>query len=171
MVAAQHHKEVADHGSLALLIQLHHAAFGKTLQCHFHHAYRTLYDHLAGINDGGRLLALQHDGCDLGGVGKVGDAGLDDLDASLRYPLLDLTANTGGDQLAGAAQTAVIGDAVAGGIYIGGDIVRIQPNDIAQGAIALQGKEFLVVIDIKDRLGGIYNAPCDGNADFYGVAP
>ena len=34
----------------------------------------------------------------------------------------------------------------------------------------MQGKEFLVVIDIEHRLGGIDNAPCYGDADLHGVA-
>ena len=123
MIAAQHHQKIADHGGFAFLIQFYHTAFGKTRQRHFHHAYCAVYDHLAGINDGGRLLALQHDGCDLGSVGQVGDAGFDDLNTGFRHPLLDLIADAGGNDLAGAAQAAVIGNAVAGGIYIGSNIV------------------------------------------------
>ena len=87
-----------------------------------------------------------------------------------RHLLLDLIADAGGNDLAGAAQAPVIGNAVAGGIHIGSNIVGVQTHDIAQGAIALQGQVFLVVIHIKNSLGGIDNAPGDSNADFHGIS-
>ena len=52
---------------------------------------------LARGDDGAGLLALQHRGGDLGRIGEVADARLDDLDARLRQPLLDLLLQVRGD--------------------------------------------------------------------------
>ena len=144
--------------------------FVQSLKRHFDHAHRTVYDHLPCVDDGGCLLSLQHDRGDLGRVGEIGDPCLDDLDTCFLYPVLDLVADPGGYDLAGTAQAAFVCDAVPGSVHTLSHVVRIDADDIAQGAVALQGKEFLVVIHVKYGFGGVDDAPCHGDADFHRVA-
>ena len=54
------------------------------------HADRAVHDARARIDDRLGLLAPQHGARDLGGVGEVGDAHLQDLDAREREPLVEL---------------------------------------------------------------------------------
>ena len=58
-----------------LLVQLDQAAFAQAGQGHFNGTDGTFNDHVAGVDDGGGLLALEHGGGDLRGVGQVSDAG------------------------------------------------------------------------------------------------
>ena len=58
---------------------------------------------------------------------------------------------------------------VPGSVHTLSHVVRIDADDIAQGAVALQGKEFLVVIHVKYGFGGVDDAPCHGDADFHRV--
>ena len=81
VVAAEHHQQVRDHGRLAFLVELDRALFRQTLKRHFDHADRAVNDHLARVDDGAGLLALEHDGRNLGRIGEVGDARFDDLKA------------------------------------------------------------------------------------------
>ena len=75
MVAAKDHQKVGDHSGLAFLVQLDQAAFAQTGQGHFNGTDGAFNDHVAGVDDGGGLLALEHGGGDLRGVGQVSDAG------------------------------------------------------------------------------------------------
>ena len=64
---------------------------------HLDHAHGALDDLRASRDDRVRLLAAEHRVGDLGGVREVADAGLDDLDAGLLQPVLDLGLELLGD--------------------------------------------------------------------------
>lgn len=91
-LAGQNHQETGDQVGLLLGSQVHHLFLRQHLQGHLHHADRAFYDLLPGRDDGGRLLPLEHRSGDLGAVSQVGEAGLNDLEASqveprLKFPL------------------------------------------------------------------------------------
>ena len=115
-------------------------------------------------------MTLEHDRRDLCRVCKVGDARLEYLDARVVHAVLYLVAYAGRHNVARAAQAAVVGNAVAGGVHIGSHVIRINAHDVAQSAVALERKIFLVVVNIEDGLGGVYDAPCHGNTYLNGVA-
>ena len=84
--------------------------------------------------------------------------------------MLDLVADALGHQLARAAQAPLVGDAVAGGVHIRRHVVGVDAHDVAQGAVALQGEVFLVVVHVEDGLGRVHHTPDDRDADLDGVA-
>ena len=118
MAAAEHHQEIGDHRRFPLIIQFNGLFFFQTFQRHFYHSHSAVYDHFPGVDNGGGLLALQHDGGDLRRVGKVGDPGIDDLKPRFFYLFLKYLADTGSDLFAGAAQASFIGNTVTCRIYI-----------------------------------------------------
>ena len=74
--AAEHDHEVADHRSLALVIERQHLLLGKVPQRHLNHAHGAMHNLLARGDDGLRLLAAQHARVlsgrrDLGPAGRV----------------------------------------------------------------------------------------------------
>ena len=169
VVAAQHHEQVRDHGRLALLVELDRALFRQTLKRHFDHADRAVDDHLARVDDGAGLLALEHDGRNLGRIGEVGDARFDDLKARVGDLGLNFIADACGHDLARAAKAALVGLTVARGVDVRGDIVGIDAHDIAQCCVALEGQVFLIVVHVKHGLGCVGHAPHHGDSDFHGV--
>src|SRR5688572_29478398 len=52
LLTAEHNEEVAHHGSLALLVQLHDALVREHFEGHLHHAHRAFDDALARGDDG-----------------------------------------------------------------------------------------------------------------------
>ena len=104
----------------------------QTLKRHFDHADRAVNDHLARVDDGAGLLALEHDGRDLGRIGEVGDARFDDLKARVGDLGLNFIADARGHDLARAAQAPLVGLTVARGVDIRGDVVGIDAHDVAQ---------------------------------------
>ena len=144
VVAAQHHQQVGHHGGLALLVQIYQIALVQALEGHFHHAHGAVHDHLAGVDDGRGLLTLQHDGCDLGGVGQIGDAGFDDLQTGLGHLGLDLVTDAAGHHFTGAAQRAVVGVTVTGGVHVGSHVIRIDTFFFLPSLFGLTLKDLIV---------------------------
>ena len=60
--------------------------------------------------------------------------------------------------------------AVAGRIDVRRHVVGVDAHDVAQCAVALERKVFLVVINVKDGLRRVHHAPHDRDADLHGVA-
>src|SRR5690606_3486159 len=104
----------------------------------------------AGGDDGAGLLPLQHRLGDLGRVGQMADAGLDDTDAGLVQPLLDLLGQVPGNLRCVAAQ----GDAAVLVLVVG-----IAAGHGADGGFGLDVHEALVVVDVVDGLGRIHDPP------------
>ena len=169
-VAAEHHQQIGDHGRFTFVIQLHHFVFAQPVQCHLHHAHGAVHDHLAGVDDGAGLLALEHHCGDLRRIGQIGDAGFHDLNACLSHVFLDLVPDAGRHHLRGAPQAALVGHTVAGGVHIGGYVVGVHPHHVPQGAVTLEGEVLLVVVHIEHRLGSVGDPPDHGDADLHRVA-
>ena len=142
----------------------------QLVQSHLHHADGAVHDHLAGVDDGGGLLTAQHDRRDLRGVGQVGDLRLDDFQTGRLHLALNLLPDPGGYDLTGSSQAALVRDTVSGGVHAGGHVIGVDADDVPQSAVALKGQVLLVVVHLKDGLGGIHHAPHDGDADLDGVA-
>ena len=70
----------------------------------------------------------------------------------------------------GAAQAALVGHTVAGGVHVGSHIVGVDAHHVAQGAVTLQGQVLFVVVYIEHGLGGVGHTPDDGDSDFHRVA-
>ncbi|MCY1005886.1 hypothetical protein OV079_09955 [Nannocystis pusilla] len=106
----------------------------EAAQAHLDHADGALDDLPAGGDDGLGLLAPQHGLGDLGGVGEVREATVDDLEAGDVEPGLDLLLQAGVDLVLVAAQ----GDLA---------VVRVvgeARGDGADGRLALDGDEAAV---------------------------
>ena len=52
IIATEHYEQIADHGSLLVVIKLYHIFIAQLLQCHLHHRHGTLYYLLSSRNDG-----------------------------------------------------------------------------------------------------------------------
>jgi hypothetical protein len=61
------------------LIQADDLFFAELFKRHFDHSHGAFDDHLARVDDGRRLLPLQHSRGNLGRVRQVGDSGLQNL--------------------------------------------------------------------------------------------
>ena len=96
-----------------------------------------------------------------GRVGKVADPGLDDLDAGLHEPVLDLGAQLVGDLGLVDAQ----GDLA---LVVG--VVRVRRGEVPQGRLGLDVDEVLVVVDLEQRLGRVGHLPDDDGGDLDRVA-
>src|SRR5690606_15797278 len=169
-VSTEDDQQVGDHSGLTLLIKFYDLMVIKFLQSHLHHAYGPVDDHLPGINDSGGLLPLEHDGGNFRRVSQVGDAGFENFKSGFFHFGLEFLANAFGHDCAGTTEAVFVRLAVAGGVNSRGYIVRVYTNNIADGAVALQGKVFFVIIHVEHSLGGVDNAPHDGDTDFHGVA-
>ena len=64
----------------------------------------------------------------------------------------------------------VVGLAVAGGVDAGGHVIGVDAHHIAQGAVALEGEVFLVVVHIEHRLGGVLDLPDHRDTDLHRIA-
>ena len=168
-VAAEHDEQIRDHRRLALLVKLHRAIFRKTLKRHFDHADRAVDDHLACVDDGAGLLALEHDRRNLGRIGEIGDARFDDLKARVGDLGLDLVADARGNDLARPTQAPLVGVTVAGGVDAGGNVIGVDAHDVAQRRVALEGEILLVVVHVENGLGRVGHAPHHGDSDLHGV--
>src|SRR3954452_24224645 len=91
---AKHHQKVADHGSLALLVEVDHLLAADLLERHFDHADCAFHDLGARGDDRSRLLTSQHGTGDLRSVRKVADTRFDHLDTCFRKAILDLMTQT-----------------------------------------------------------------------------
>ena len=130
MVAAEDNEKIGYHGGFALFVQLNHSAFVKTLESHFYHADSTVNNHFARIDNCGCLLTLKHNCGNLGGVCQIGDACFNNLKTRVCNLLLNFVADALCDYLARAAQTALIGKAVAGRVNIGGNVIGINADNV-----------------------------------------
>ena len=98
LLAAQHDEEVADHGGLPFLVQVHDALVRELFERHLHHPDCAFDDPLPGRDDRAGLLPLQHGRGDFLRVGQVADAGFEHLDSGLLQPLLHLFLQVLGDE-------------------------------------------------------------------------
>ena len=138
MISTQDDQQIGDHGSLALFIQFDNLIFIQPFECHFHHADCAVDNHFPRINDGGCLLTLEHDGGNFRRIGEIGNARFDDFQPCVGNTLLDLVADTRSDNLALPAQAAFICLSVARRVDIRCDIIRVQPDNVAQRTVALE---------------------------------
>ena len=129
-----------------------------------------LHDHLAGVDDGAGLLALQHDSGDLLGISQIGDARFQYFQPGILHLRLDLSTDALGNLGTGASEAAFVGQAVAGGVHIGGHIIGINAHDVAHGAVALQGQIFLEIVHVENRLGRVNHPPHHRYADVHRIA-
>ena len=170
LAGAEHDKQVGDHGRLALFVEVDHIGLVELVESHFDHADGAVDDHLTGIDDRAGLLSLEHDRGDLRRVSQMGDAGVDDLEAG-RFDLrLDLIFDALCHEFGGTAQGTVIRFAVAGGVDVGRDVIRIDLRDAPDGRVGLERQVLFVVVDVEDRLRGVDDTPHDGDADLDRVA-
>ena len=135
----------------------------QLFQGHFHHAHGAVHDHFPGVDDGGSLLPLEHRRGDLRRVGQMGDAGFENFQPRYFYFVLDLRFQFSGDFLAAAPKGTFVLLRVR-------DVVGVQPHDIPQGGIRLNGQKFHVIVHIKYSFRGILHPPDDHNADLDGIA-
>ena len=91
----------------------------------------------------------------------MADAGLGDLDAGLGQPLLDLVAEVVGDVGGVAAQRVSL-------VVL--RVVGVAGGEAAEGGLALDVDELLVVVDLEQRLRGIDHPPHDDRGDLDGIA-
>ena len=113
---------------------------------------------------------MQHDSGDFRSVGKIGDSGFNNFHSGFIYSLLNFITDSCRHYIAGAPKATVVGHAVACGIHVGSHVVRIKADDVAQGAVALEGKVFLIVIHVEHGLCSIGHPPCNRDTDIHGIA-
>ena len=159
--AAEHDQQIADHGGLALLVEIDDVFFGQFLERHVDHAHRAVHDLLARGDDGLGLLAAQHGLRDLRCVGEMRDPGLLHLHAGLFEPLMQLLAQGNGHGVTPAPQREFILLAI---------VIGVAAGEMAHGRLALHGDVMLVVVDVEASLRGVLHAPDDDRGDFNGVA-
>ena len=138
MITAEDYEKVGNHSGLPLFIEGNHIRFVQALKSHLDHADGTVDDHLTGVDNSSGLLSLEHCGCNLGSVCKVGDSGFYDAETCDCNAVLNLLADSLGYDLAGTTKAALIGYAVTGGVYALGHIVRIDADDVTKRGVALQ---------------------------------
>ena len=112
---------------------------------------------------------MQHNCSDFRRVCEISDARFDNFDARFFNTCLNFTADTVSNYVAGTTQTTLVSHTVTGGVDAGSYVIGINTNYVTQCAIALQGEEFLVVINVEYCLCSVNNAPRNGNTDFNGV--
>ena len=161
MLAAEDDQQVADHGGLALFVQLDGALLLEHLQRHVHHADGAFDDFAPRRDDGAGLLAPQHRGGDFLRVSQVTDSRFQHLHAGLRQPRLNFTLELLGHLERVAAQ-AHLPFLVR--------VVGVLRRQVAQGRFGLHVDVVVVVIHLERRLGGIYDAPHDDGRNFYRAA-
>ena len=98
------------------------------------------------------------------------DAGVDDLEAGRFDLFLDLVFDAFCHEFRGTAQGAVVRLAVAGGVDVGRDVIRVDLCDATDSGVGLEGQVLFEVVDVEDRFGGIDDTPHDGDADLDRVA-
>ena len=128
---------------------------------HFHHAHGAFHDLLPGIDDGGRLLPLQHGRCDLRCVRKMSDPHFLDLDAGVFCLLLQFLAHDVRDLLAAAPQGFFIAALVG--------IVGILSGRIPDDGVALDGQIVLIIFHIDHSFGRIYHPPDHHGSDLHRI--
>ena len=99
---------------------------------------------------------------DFRGVGQMGKAGFDDANTRDLQALLDLVAELGRDHLLVGSQGLLI------------LLVRVigeMAGQLADGRLALDGHEVLVVVHVEGGPGRIDDVPDDDRGDLDGVAP
>ena len=102
----------------------------ETVKGKFHHRDGTFHNLFTGGNDGTGLLATEHHGGYLGGIGQVVDAGFHHFDAGHLQPLTEFLLQFVHNLLATAAEGDSIGVLLV-------DIVGIMSGHLTQGGIAL----------------------------------
>ena len=169
MIAAQYHKEIGNHRGLSLFVEIHHTVFLQTFESHFNHADRAVDNHLARVNDRGRLLPLQHDRSDFGSISKICDSGFQYFQSGVLNLLLDHTPDSLRDDCRGTAQASVVRFPVPCRVDSRRYIVWVDLDDVSDSGVNLQRKVFLVVIYIEYRFRGVVNLPHDRDADFHRI--
>ena len=137
----------------------------QAVEGHLYHSHGAVHNHLPGVDDGGCLLSLKHDGCDLRRVGQISDACFNDFKARIGNLLLDFITDSESYDLAGPSEAAFIRDTVSGGVHVGSHVIGIDPHNIPECAVTLQGEIFLIIIHVKYSLGGVNHPPHNGNSD------
>ena len=90
LIGTEHHEQVAHHGRFLLLIEVYNLLSRELVERELHHRHGTIDNLLTSGDDSTGLLALEHDGCNLGGVCQIVDASLYHLDARHREALVEL---------------------------------------------------------------------------------
>lgn len=148
-VSAEDYQQIGDHCRLALVVKNHGVVCAEPFKCHLDHSHRTVNYHLTGIDYSRGLLALKHYRRYLGSVGKIGYPSLNDLDPRLAYLFLNFVTDSACNRFARPAKTSLVGNAVAGGVNVRGDVVRVYSYDVAERTVALKREVFLVVITLN----------------------
>src|SRR3984885_12463020 len=103
-ISAEYDQKIADHCSLAFIVELHDVLLIQFVQRHVNHADRVLHDDLSGCDNRLRLLTPQHDRCDFWRVRKVREARLLDDDTGFQQARLQLFFKRRGHFIRAAAQ-------------------------------------------------------------------
>ena len=80
IVATEHYQQIANHGSLLVVVEFYYLLVGQLVESHLNHRYSALYYLFACSDDGASLLAAQHHSCNLRSVGQIVDTSLYHLD-------------------------------------------------------------------------------------------
>jgi len=162
-LGTEHDHEVADHLGLLVVAEIDDLLGFQVFESQLDHTDGTFDDFLPGGDHGGGLLALEHGAGDLGGVGQVADACLDDLDAgdgkAGGQASLELVVDLGGSGAQGDL-----------GVVVLEVVVRIMPGQFAQGRLVLDADEMRVVVHLEHGPEGVADAPDEHGADHDRVA-
>src|SRR5215469_15525536 len=161
LVAAQNDKHVADHGRLALLVELDDAVDGEPGQSRLDHADRAVHDLLAGGHDRVGLLPAEHGVRDFRSVAELRDPGLDDVHARRGDPLGHVRTEPAGDLRCAGPQARLAGAVV---------VVGVAAGSLPRGYLGLDADETGHVIYGEDRLGGVGDLPDGHERDLDRVA-
>ena len=113
---------------------------------------------------------MKHDCRNLRCISKISDSCFHNLDTCFVYSCLDLILDPASHCLAGTPKASFVCHSVTGSVHIGCHIIWIKPHNIPKGTVALQGKEFLIIVNIEHCLCSIGDTPGNGDPDLYRIA-
>jgi hypothetical protein len=148
LVGAQHDQQVADHGGLALVVELHDGALGQALERRLDHATAPCTILWRAADDGFGLLAAQHHLRDLGRIGQVAELGVLDHHAGVGEALLQFFAQARGGRSSPSAAWSRPGP---GRRLVVGEL----RGHVADGGLGLHPDVVLEVVDLEHRLRAV----------------
>ena len=90
IVATEHYQQIANHGSLLVVVELYYLLTREFIKRHLYHRYSTLYYLFACSDDGAGLLAAQHYSSNFRSIGQIVDTSLYHFDTSQSQALIQL---------------------------------------------------------------------------------
>ena len=163
MLPTKNDQQIADHSCFPLLIQINDILISKFIQGQVYHSDCSFDNFLPGSNYCRRLLPLQHSVRNFRCVSQMTETRLNDLDPSLAEAVLDFSLKKRSHLLRATAQAKILS-------FLAKTVIGMCCCQVTQRGFALNLNVVLVVIDLKQRLGGINNSPDNNGRDINRVA-